>query len=129
MVSSIEKEGKGDLWSSGGVTTDQPLNFISWDDLDRVARNCGITSSGDMVRALLTTTLSASGSRELTPACVCGCVCVCVCVCVTQHVMVSFFHDVGLLIHFEEAFGGLRDLVIINPQWLASVMKVHFSGP
>lgn len=38
--------------------------------------------------------------------------------------MVSFFHDVGLLIHFEEAFGGLRELVIINPQWLALVMKV-----
>ncbi|ELR14650.1 serine/threonine kinase [Acanthamoeba castellanii str. Neff] len=94
VVSSTEKEGKGDLWSSGGVTTDQPLNFISWDDLDRVARNCGITSSADM------------------------------------HVMVSFFHDVGLLIHFEEAFGGLRDLVIINPQWLASVMKsvVSFSN-
>lgn len=53
MVSSTEKEGKGDLWSSGGVTTDQPLNFISWDDLDRVARNCGITSSADMVRALV----------------------------------------------------------------------------
>jgi len=44
--------------------------------------------------------------------------------------VVRFLHNVGVLIHFDDPFGDLSDLVIINPQWLASVMKtvVSFSN-
>lgn len=44
--------------------------------------------------------------------------------------VVRFLHNVGAVIHFNDAFGDLSDLVIINPQWLASVMKtvVSFSN-
>ena len=33
-----------------------------------------------------------------------------------------FFHDVGSLVHVDDPTFGLKDLVIINPQWLADVM-------
>jgi hypothetical protein len=37
--------------------------------------------------------------------------------------VVHFLHDVGTLVHFDDPFGGLQDLVVIDPQWLADVMK------
>ena len=37
--------------------------------------------------------------------------------------VVRFLHNVGAVIHFNDAFGDLSDLVIINPQWLASVIS------
>jgi hypothetical protein len=37
--------------------------------------------------------------------------------------VVRFLHDVGTLVHFDDPFGGLQDLVVIDPQWLADVMK------
>lgn len=37
--------------------------------------------------------------------------------------MARFLYDVGSLVHFDDTFGGLQDLVVIDPQWLADVMK------
>lgn len=37
--------------------------------------------------------------------------------------VIRFLHDVGTLVHFDDPFGGLQDLVVIDPQWLADVMK------
>jgi hypothetical protein len=34
-----------------------------------------------------------------------------------------FLYDAGTLVHFDDAFSGLQDLVVIDPQWLADVMK------
>jgi hypothetical protein len=38
--------------------------------------------------------------------------------------VVRFLHNVGAVIHFNDAFGDLSDLVSINPQWLASVISL-----
>lgn len=38
--------------------------------------------------------------------------------------VVRFLHNVGAVIHFDDAFGDLSDIVIINPQWLASVQRI-----
>ena len=35
----------------------------------------------------------------------------------------EFLSDIGTLIHFNDARGNLKDLVILNPQWLADVMS------
>lgn len=40
--------------------------------------------------------------------------------------MVQFFNDAGLLVHYDEAYEELSKLVIIDPQWLAHVMRVCF---
>jgi C-terminal of Roc, COR, domain len=37
--------------------------------------------------------------------------------------VLEFFHDVGLICHFNDDTNDLRNLVVINPQWLVNVMS------
>lgn len=53
-ISLASASSKHDLWSSeGAIGASEPLNFISWADLEQVANNCGITAPEDIVRIFL----------------------------------------------------------------------------
>ena len=40
--------------------------------------------------------------------------------------MLSFYHDLGTIIYFgniDDTFSSLKDIIILNPQWLIDVFK------